>query len=324
MLHPALSQYILFHTAALPWSIALSILSGDADFRLRRLPPSSGAALAACHSATASRCARTAVAGNPHVHPRSTDRPMNSVGRVWRFVWTDAVAGADVAVGEYSAPLPALVHIYPPPLLSIMITPTFPPLLRFLLSLRVHRFPSCPTSSSHCAAVTRGIDRSTMGEDGRDEAEVWIGCLCAFFLHFCFRLQLLLARLPSILFSFPARFGVLLRSIRCASGTRGRSSSIPQCDTNAVVVAGWIAPATALPNTRRLWSLQDAQGLIGETGWIHVHLSSVYGGPSARPAGPIIVPSSARMLGIVFSGSCRFIPSEMIVLNPLSPFLRLR
>jgi hypothetical protein len=46
---------------------------------------------------------------------------------------------------------------------------------------------------------------------------------------------------PSILLSFPARFDVLLGSIRCALSTRGRSSMIPQCYTNAVV-AGWIAP----------------------------------------------------------------------------------
>ncbi|KAJ7898139.1 hypothetical protein B0H13DRAFT_1884375 [Mycena leptocephala] len=32
----------------------------------------------------------------------------NYVGCLWRFVLTDAIAGADV--GEYSAPLPALVH----------------------------------------------------------------------------------------------------------------------------------------------------------------------------------------------------------------------
>ncbi|KAJ7921821.1 hypothetical protein B0H13DRAFT_2267730 [Mycena leptocephala] len=43
----SLSQYILFPTAALPWSIALSILSGDADFLLRRSPASIGAALGA-------------------------------------------------------------------------------------------------------------------------------------------------------------------------------------------------------------------------------------------------------------------------------------
>jgi hypothetical protein len=52
------------------------------------------------------------------------------VGCLWRFVLMDAVAGADV--GEYSAPLPALVHVYPPPLPPIVITPPFP-------SLRVHR-----------------------------------------------------------------------------------------------------------------------------------------------------------------------------------------
>jgi hypothetical protein len=48
----------------------------------------------------------------------------NYVGCLWRFVLTDAIAGADV--GEYSAPLPALVHVHPPPLPSIVITPPFP------------------------------------------------------------------------------------------------------------------------------------------------------------------------------------------------------
>jgi hypothetical protein len=101
-------------------------------------------------------------------------------------VWTDAVAGADIAVGEYSAPLPALVHVYPPTLPSIK--PTF--------SASYSPFVSTGSPPvQRLAAVTGGIDQSTMDDDGRDEAEVWIGCLCAFFCTF------------AVLFSSPASSG---------------------------------------------------------------------------------------------------------------------
>jgi hypothetical protein len=71
--------------------------------------------------------------GNLHIHPRRTRScagSMNHTRRVWRFVWTDTVVGADV--GEYSALFPALVR----PSMLPSITPTFS--FHFLLSLRVH------------------------------------------------------------------------------------------------------------------------------------------------------------------------------------------
>jgi hypothetical protein len=254
------------------------------------------------------RCARTALVGNPHVHPRSRNRPMNFVGRVWCFVWTDTVAG-DVAVGEYSAPLPALVHIYPPPLLSIMITPPSPSCSPFVSTVLTRSY--APTQRLPSAALlllvelTRSRSTGIGGMRLRSGFVAWRVSFAFLFLSCFFWRDILLL-------CFLARFGVLL----------GQHS---QGYTNAAA-AGCIAPhrrwctgsiaEVAFSGTRRSRS-------AGRT-WVRwkrcrdIRLSSVYGRPGTRPIGGVLpMLFSVYMLEIVFSGSCRLIPNEMIVLNPL-------
>jgi hypothetical protein len=126
-----------------------------------------------------------------------------------------------------------------------------------------------------------------------------------------------------LLFSFPARFGVPLgQHSMCSKHSWALINDTPvlyQRSGSSLVAPRrrWRAPSIA--------EVAPTGVLLGSSEKVHGYASpSIFALRSScrcrrKPFHSNIVPYVNSVYG-----SCRFIPNEMIVLNPLSPFVRLR